>query len=102
MRWIGEAGSSFFDVWSVVHLAFWLVVGSNVEAIAAAKQHEWKNVSLVVGVLVGAYAWEFVERFLFEPAGYVRFPEIWYNRWISDPLVGVLGAFLGALLVRGK
>ena len=102
MRLLGTTGTSFFDAWSLVHLAFWLVIGANLESLASNKHLTLRPEQLVIGVLIGAYAWEFLERFLLEPAGYVRFPEIWYNRWISDPLVGLAGAYLGALLVRGR
>lgn len=78
------------------------MIGANLESIASNKNLTWKPEQIIVGVLLGAYAWEFVERFLLEPAGLIRYPEIWYNRWISDPLVGVVGAYLGAMLVRGR
>lgn len=101
-RIIGSTGTSLLDVWTVVHVAFWLVVGANLQALSAVRDQVWRAESIVFGVLVGAIAWELVEGLLLEPAGYVRFPEIWYNRWVSDPLVGIFGAYLGMLLVRGR
>jgi len=40
------------------------------------------------------------EKWYLEPHGYVLHPEVWFNRWLSDPLVGLAGVALGLWLVR--
>jgi hypothetical protein len=84
-------GYSFFDVWTLVHLAFWIFVGSTLWAF-----HLTKWVSLACCLTV-AFAWEIVENVMAP-----LHPEIWkdseslWNAWISDPLttvVGVLGIY---------
>ena len=90
MDWLAfTTGYSFLDPWSIVHLAFWIFVGSTLWAL-----HVKKFPSLI-GSLIVAIAWE-----IFEHIMAPKHPEIWrdpescWNAWLSDPLmcvVGVLG-----------
>lgn len=91
--WPIKTGESFFDAWSLVHFAFWFVVGAD-----AASQN-WGGWPFWVGVVIGAYIWECFEAFVLEPHGKVRHPEKPWNRWISDPLVGLVAAYVGAKIV---
>jgi hypothetical protein len=96
--WPVDPGITFFDVWSISHLGFWVVVGSSAWALRLDKY-----VTLIVCLLV-AYGWEAFERF-----AETRWPHIWLspesfiNSTISDPLMCVVG-FLGIwfLLDRSK
>jgi hypothetical protein len=50
-------------------------------------------------VLLGAYAWEIIEGWLDERTDLKMTKEGWVNRWVSDPVMAVVGAFLGMCLV---
>ena len=82
-------GYSFFDVWAIVHLAFWLFVGSTLWALHVTK------FAGTVGSLIVALAWEVLEHFMAPAHPEIwKDPESWWNAWLSDPLmcvVGVLG-----------
>ena len=89
MNWfIGTTGHSFFDVWSIAHLAFWVFVGSTLWAL-----HVRCSIALVCGLMV-AYAWELFEHIMapLHPEIW-RDPESWWNAWLSDPLMCVVGVF---------
>ena len=80
------------DRWTLVHGAFWFVIGANIA---------WLSIPLVWGaviVLGGAYTWEVIEMTL-ERHNLVGGSETPLNRWLSDPLVSVIGAILGFLWV---
>lgn len=89
---IGHTGYSFLDVWSVVHLAFWIFVGS---CLWVTKVHYVVALLCCLGV---AYSWEVFEYFAQRKWTAVWLnPESWWNSWLSDPLtcvVGVLGIYL--------
>jgi hypothetical protein len=98
MSLIGTTGRSFFDVWTIVHVAFWLVFGANARAMGASR---W--LSLLI-MFVGAAVWEVAERF-----GEKTWPnvwlhrEVWYNSWISDIFfAGVIGVLIGWWLVDNQ
>lgn len=95
-RWLWPVvtGRTFFDVWSVVHLAFWLVVGANIRALVKGPR-----VTAYAACIAAAYAWEVFEKWWMEPRGYVLHPESWLNRWLSDPLMCVLGVLAGVALI---
>lgn len=83
---VGRAGYAFFDVWSIVHFCFWVYVGSGVWSLH-------KSRPLMMGLcLVGAFAWEVFERYAEKkwPNLWLN-PESWWNSWLSDPLMCVLG-----------
>jgi len=90
MSWLAlTTGYSFLDAWSIVHLAFWIFVGSTLWALKV----DWKP-ALICSLAV-AFAWELFEHIMapLHPEVW-RDPESWWNAWLSDPLmcvVGVLG-----------
>lgn len=95
--WPIVTGKTFFDGWSIVHLAFWIVFGST---LAAFHVGEDKTMWWMLGIALG---WEIFERL----AEYMwpivwAHPESWLNSWISDPLMGVLGVLIGYLIYRNQ
>lgn len=98
--WPIKTGQTFFDTWSICHVCFWLVYGYNF--VATCLKYKWAA-PLWLGVLlalIGAYAWECFEGFVLEPRGWVMFQEVWFNRWVSDPLMAVIGALVGIALAK--
>lgn len=98
--WPIKTGQTFFDTWSICHVCFWLVYGYNF--VAVCLKYKW-TVSLELGVLLAlvcAYVWECFEGFYLEPRGWVMFQEIWFNRWVSDPLMAIIGAMIGIVLAK--
>jgi len=95
-----KTGQSFFDTWSICHFCFWVVIGFNWGALALKNKamHAWWLPYLVV--LAGALLWEVFEGQVLEKLGFVRCPELWFNRWLSDPIVGLAGVALGLWLVK--
>lgn len=93
--WPVHTGASLFDFWSLIHLAFWFIIGSQVAAMMKAKG--WKALPLVISVgLIVAYGWEIFERHAERLWPLVwNSPESWVNSWISDPLMCVLGLAIG-------
>lgn len=87
MGWFwGKTGYAFFDVWSIVHFAFWVFAGSLPWGMKMSRP-------LAMGLcLLGAYAWEVAERFAEKKwPQYWLNPESWWNSWVSDPLMCVFG-----------
>ena len=82
-------GQSLIDIWTLVHLCFWIVVGSTLWAFKAPKLK-----SVVVCWLI-SLAWEVFEVFAFKlwPDKW-QDPESWYNSFISDPLTSIIGVLL--------
>jgi hypothetical protein len=85
----GKTGYSFFEYWSLGHFAFWFWFGT----ITAGLKLPRLTVFLVsVGL---AFLWEIIETF-----GEKMFPKLaihpesWWNRWLSDPLMCVLGLLI--------
>ena len=92
MKWLlPYTGYSFFDVWAIVHLSFWIFIGSNLWAFRLKINKWW---ALGVSVVV-AYAWEVFEHFMAPKHPDIWLdPESWWNAFLSDPLmciVGILG-----------
>ena len=79
-------GYSFFDVWAIVHLAFWIFLGSTLWAVHVPR---WTAIGFSLGV---AYAWEIFEHVMapLHPEIW-KDPESWWNAWLSDPLMCVVG-----------
>ena len=93
--WPIRTGETFFDEWSLVHFAFWFVIGAN---LAALKAPPWLCWTVFI---VGALAWEIVEKFVVDGMlGWVAHPERWFNSWISDILVAPIGGFAGYYLIK--
>lgn len=95
MQVVGKRGEAFFDAWTVVHLAFWLVVGANMHALGVPQAWRWPL--LVVGALV----WEVAETALEKYTDLVAQPEGPWNRWVSDPLTSIVGGAAGMFLIGG-
>jgi hypothetical protein len=95
--WPIRSGQTFFDVWSVVHLAFWLVVGGNLEALHQIGKLPALGLAYGCGFAL-SFGWEILERIL-ELNGLVKIPEGKLNRWVSDPLMALIGMALGIFLV---
>ena len=93
MQFFGKRGQAFFDAWSIIHLAFWIVIGGNME------QLDWPHVVRWPAILLGAYVWEILESWLDEKTQLKMTKEGWINRWVSDPVIALVGAFLGMLVI---
>lgn len=98
--WPIRTGQTFFDTWTICHLCFWIVFGYNFVAVCLRRKWVDRLPWALLLALVGAYAWECFEGFVLEPRGWVMFQEVWFNRWISDPFVALVGTLGGVLLVR--
>ena len=92
MSWlVGETGYSFFDIWTVPHLAFWIFVGSLLWPFVKNNGRAVWFIALG-GCLTAAYCWEIFERF-----AEVQWPTLWlhpespWNSYASDPLTTVIG-----------
>lgn len=93
--WSKEAqGTVLLDRWTIVHLAFWLVVGANFAALSVPHAWRWPV------ILVGALLWELAEVILerINP-GMVCTHETFINRWVSDPIMGIVGGAIGMYLI---
>ena len=87
-------GQAWIDRWTVVHLAFWLVVGANFEAVQVPHAWRWPI------ILVGALLWELTEELLQKVRPQmICTHEHWLNRWVSDPIMGFVGAGAGMYLI---
>lgn len=86
-------GQAFIDRWTFVHLAFWFVIGANLEVLSVP--HAWRWPAL----FIGAIAWEVVETGLEMFTDMVEEPESHLNRWVSDPIMAFVGGGLGMLLI---
>jgi len=87
-------GKVFLDRWTIIHLAFWLVVGGNFAAMSVPQVWRWPV------ILVGALLWEGFEVLLekVRPTA-VCTHETYINRWVSDPLMGIAGGVAGMYLI---
>ena len=91
---IGVRGTSFVDAWTLVHLAFWFVVGAN---LASFDTPVWVCWLVFTGV---ALLWEVVEQLVVHRLlGWVRHPESWWNSWVSDVLAAWIGGFAGYYII---
>lgn len=91
----GPQGGALIDRWTLVHLAFWFVIGANMEVLHIPHWFRWP------GLLLGAFAWEVLEELLEVYTDMVAEPESRLNRWISDPLMAIIGGAAGMYLVGG-
>lgn len=89
MQWIYPVitGKTFFDVWTLFHLAFWFFMGSNFWSLR--NFIELKYV-LLIGIFL-SYIWEFFEKYAEKkwPNLWLN-PESWLNSYISDPLTSII------------
>lgn len=81
-----RTGQTFFDVWTIVHIAFWVYFGSLTWSFQIPRLYA------MLGCLGIAFAWEVFERIM-EPKRPDLWltPESWLNAWVSDPLTCVIG-----------
>ena len=84
-----HSGEAFIDRWTLVHIAFWFVVGANLQALGVEHMWRWPI------ILIGAYLWEVIESLLEEYTNIVAVPESVINRWVSDPFMSVVGGTVG-------
>lgn len=84
--WPVRTGKTVLDVWTIMHVAFWVYMASNFYSFGVTR-----NRALFLGVVL-SFAWEFFERFAEH-----QWPDIWQhpesfaNAYVSDPLTSVLG-----------
>jgi len=95
-RWLWpiRTGVTFFDVWSIAHFAAGVVIGFD---LASQNSSFWRVVWIT---LVLGYLWEVVETLIekYFPK-FIKHHEGLLNRWVSDPLMVLVGALLGSWLV---
>lgn len=85
-----------FDLWSIIHWAFFAFLASSVAA--------WKEPPLWVHIAYSAavgLVWEVAEYFLQRTytEAWSNRVEPWSNSWIGDPLVDILGGVFGWFVV---
>ena len=105
--WPIKTGQSLIDVWSICHMAAFLVIAFNVEALGIAGALGIP-LALGLGLSIGL-AWEgwetvlewFDKRRTVEKR-YIKHPERWRNHWIGDPIVDIVGFVLGLYLAQGQ
>lgn len=89
--WPIRTGITFFDVWTIIHLCFWVFMGSNfwnMQPLLSLKG------ALILGLLL-SYAWEVFERYAEVQHPVVwKNPETWLNSYVSDPLTSIIGILI--------
>ena len=94
MKLVGKAGESFFDGWTIVHIAFWIVVAANFDNL------QIPMITWGLGLIFAAtFVWEIIETGLEKWTDLVGVHESWLNRWVSDPLMGIVGGLIGYYVV---
>lgn len=88
-------GEALLDRWTLVHLAFWFVIGANLEALHVPTYARW------LVLMGGAYVWEVIEELLEVYTSVVAQPESHLNRWVSDPIMAIVGGLAGMYLMGG-
>lgn len=81
-----RTGRTFLDVWTIVHVCFWVYFGSLTWSF---QLNRWFSMGLCLAL---AFAWEVFERIMEpkKPEIWLT-PESWLNAWVSDPLTCVVG-----------
>ena len=123
-RLYGHTGFSFFDVWALVHFAFWIFAGSCAWALIRKWNLVWGRLITLLVCLGLAFGWEGLETYL-APRYHERWGdwflyeghtykaecinwfdtchyESWWNSWISDPLTCLVGVLLIWVLLDRK
>jgi len=96
MKIVGKPGEAIIDRWTFVHLAFWFVIGADMQALGMPHLWRWPL------LMIGALAWEVFEATLQAVApSMVSTHEGPWNRWVSDPLAAFIGGGGGMLLMVG-
>jgi hypothetical protein len=115
---IGPKTTAFFDIWSIEHIMVGVSIGSIAiwhskkklfgffsdigESLAQAFQKHSKTITRfdIITVLFYAYLWETIEHYLEtgligdQATYWFQGVEAWDNRFISDPLMLVVGYFI--------
>jgi hypothetical protein len=94
--WGNKAGQSVFEMWSIIHAGFYAFLSSSIEA---AYHPRW--FINVIWVLSLTTVWELFETFAEKkwPAKWSNTRELWFNRWIGDPISNSSGAAFGIFVV---
>lgn len=94
--WPIKSGVTVFDVWFIVHFAFWLVVGAQVQVVG------WSRMTTCLVMLVVATSWEIFERGAFRWWPHIwKSLESWPNAIIGDVLIaGTVGVLVGFWLAE--
>lgn len=89
--WPIKTGKTFFDVWTIVHVTFWVFTGH------IAWVFQWNRWYSMLGFLALAFSWEAFERVM-EPRRPDLWlnPESWVNAYLSD---AVLTCVCGVLFI---
>ena len=92
--WPIVTGKTLVDTSTVIHLCFWVFLGSCF-AYAKAPLHR-----AMFGSFFLAALWECFERIAEKKwPSYWQHPESWMNAWVSDPLTAFLGVWIAYWLV---
>jgi hypothetical protein len=89
--WPIRTGRTLVDVWTLCHVAFWIVMGFNCRAFHLG------FAPMLVPVYLGAAVWEGVERYCERRWPDIwKHPEKWWNSWIGDAIIATtIGYGLG-------
>lgn len=84
--WPIKTGRTIIDVWTIVHVCFWVYFGS------ITWSFQWNRWYSMLGCLALAFGWEAFERIM-EPKkpDIWLTPESWANAYVSDPLTCIVG-----------
>lgn len=91
MKIFGKKTDAIFDYWSLAHVSFYYI-------ITRLFLMEVGPLEGIIAVLIFSYSWEFLEielesnNELFKK--YLKGKEIWWNRYIGDPLSNLIGFFI--------
>lgn len=77
------------DRWTLVHFAFWFVIGAGFTLFRI--DVPWVQWGIVA---TGIVSWELAEWFM-EQKDLINSAEPLANRWISDPVISLVGAAVG-------
>jgi hypothetical protein len=98
--WPIRTGQTFFDVWTVCHLCFWVIFGFNAWAVCLKRKLSPSKWLILLVAFALSFVWEGFEGGYLESHGWVMFQEVWFNRWVSDPLMALAGTAFGLALVK--
>ena len=88
MKFFGGKNSALFDEWTLVHvLSYYFYTGFFFSLFTF-----WLALTIM---LVVSFIWEMIERYLENSSNkWFDEKEIWYNRFVGDPLANTVGFFL--------
>lgn len=94
--WPIHTGRTFFDLWSIEHVAWWIFFASNLDALWW-KGRNWMAITFFLVVAIG---WEVFECYYLEPRAVYADTEVWFNRWVSDLVMDTIGFMIGLWIAR--